>query len=185
MKKKYILLIIIIIIVAIPSSAFVLAKTGVWGMGAWYLEAIRPEYVDVKAFRENKEDFQVIADLVLKHKDELEKIGADFVSFDSVDGDYVLFNYENDDHIRLNKQEQESLMRIWETFYGDNCDFDKIWVNNNRIAFSTRVFDFAVVYSLDNSRPTYIYSPDEDNYRSYYTKKLMRNWYYIGSNDYK
>jgi len=89
-----------------------------------------------------------------------------------------LYNMNTLKPIKLNKKEEESLIRIDRAFVSNKGQFRSIGIYKNKITFETENDAFAIVYSLDGKKPTSLDIPNSQNY-NFYVKELKPNWYQV------
>ena len=89
-----------------------------------------------------------------------------------------LLNMNNYKPINLSKAELESLERGYKVFLNNKGDFRIISTYKDKIFFELDKDDFAIVYTLEGSKPTKMDILDSNDYH-FYVKELKPNWYQV------
>lgn len=180
MKKKTKVLISLIVLLIVTVGIFIgisLYRESPTGQIATFNTAYNSRtYVNDKDFNDCYEDFCTIVDIAVSYGDQLDE--SDYYFMVGVDGDVMYMSYDGD-RVELNKNEEQSLRRIDEAF--KQSSFDVIWVYKDRISFDIYNDYYSLVYSFDDSQPTYIPGLEYMEV-SYNVQKIRKNWYHITGN---
>jgi hypothetical protein len=124
------------------------------------------------------DDFQTIADVAKRYEDGNDQPRSNFLLSGYANGvDYLS---DHGHRIELSDQELKSLINLQKAFKCKDANFIGIRLHGNRIAFETNNGHYTLVYSIDDSEPTYVNSPEE-NWEIYVTK-IRNNWYHVVKN---
>lgn len=98
------------------------------------------------------------------------------VDYDIINKYHILFD---DERIEMGKDVRDSLDRIADDAFCKESDSDLyvIVISKDRIAFEIDNGQYALVYSFDDSKPTYISSPDDGQKIS--VRKIEKYWYHV------
>ena len=98
------------------------------------------------------------------------------VGYDIINKHHILFD---DERIDMKNDVRDSLDRIANDAFCKNLNSDLyvIVIRKNRIAFEIDTGQYALVYSFDDSKPTYIASPDDGQKIS--VRKIEKYWYHV------
>jgi uncharacterized membrane protein len=121
----------------------------------------------------NKASFDEVADYVVNHKELLNGDGEIIVGNDDNQAYMLSPDFDN---VELGVHLSEALLNIINAFWEQNLEFTVIRVDGNEVAFVVMNEEFAIVYSQDGEKPTFIRSEDSEDGYSYYIKKLYYNW---------
>ena len=80
---------------------------------------------------------------------------------------------KTDDNVRV------AVVVVCDTFSLGNQPLECINAYDNFVSFETLTAGVSLVYSVDDSKPKYISTPDESYNGKVYTKKLLSNWYFV------
>ncbi|MDF9867500.1 hypothetical protein OKW22_001074 [Bacilli bacterium PM5-3] len=171
-KTKKIILSIVIIVLCLVIWIFGFSEYGSI-IKYWYIAPLFEKQIE--NFDENKNDYQLIVDRIIKSVNE-EKIMKDESLV--VEGNLISSTL-SENNIELTDTENRSLENIKNTFVGEFCAMDKIKIEtDNFIKFTSFDCNFGVVYSKDGNKPPS--SVDyEDFIIEYKIKKLAPNWYTV------
>lgn len=160
---------IIIIGVAVAFYGIIAVLNGV------YINASR-WYYNVKDFDIYYKDFQTLVDVAKRYESETEKSNEHFLLAEYKKG-VLYLNYQGK-RINLSEEEFKSLNNIPKAFQCKDALFYGIGIYKNRISFNIHGSHYyALVYSADNSKPTYVNTPDEND--DVFVKKVRDNWYHV------
>ncbi len=132
---------------------------------------------NIQDFNTYKDDFEVVAEIAMKNVNSEEKYNFVDCTFDRETQTYFLYNYQDKGRIELTEKELESVSNIKDAFTNKDAKLDTIRVHKNRVSFCTNNGQYAVVYSLDDSIPTYVNGPEEKH--NVFTKKICDKWYHV------
>ena len=163
----------LVTIIVIAISLVVVFKMSGYGDLARLYFTLR-NYSNVENFDKYNKDYQLIADKVIKFKDE-EKMLEELDLFTVYEGE---MNYGSKE-IRLSEDEKNSLLNIEKSFFRENFSMDMIRVyDDNYLAFMTMGTGFGVVYSQDGIRPSGLGTIGGED-KQYIIRKLSSNWYTV------
>lgn len=132
----------------------------------------------VEDFEMYKNDFESIVELTkyyFEKSDDTNKLIS--VGYDVNTKKYKLW-YDGTS-LQLTNEQQQSLNRIVKNAFPCDLDsnFDRITCYGEYIFFGIDNGQYAVVYSSNDSRPTFLIKPDENV--AYDIKKIEKYWYHI------
>ncbi|MCL2655291.1 MAG: hypothetical protein FWD65_06305 [Coriobacteriia bacterium] len=178
MKKK-LLIIALAVALAFVGLAVYVVRSGLWANRAWFLQPTCTIYVD--NFDKYSKDFQVLANFALKESKEHDYPEGSYIGVDSSDG-LKLFYSEDFEVISLTDQVQKSLERVNQSFHDAGGEFGAIFIYKDRLSFEINNDYFAVVYSLNGSKPVYVPPPgEESNPPIHQIKRLKGNWWTVAT----
>lgn len=167
-RRKKIIIIIFLIIICVV-GIFKFTETG-----NYVRYALTVYDSKVGNFDKYKKDYQVIADKVIKLRDEeIITKEANYV----VIGYGQMFNSTDYKEIELTEKEKQSLLNIETTFDQENYPMYMVRAyEENYIAFMPEGYPFGVVYSENGTRPRSLGALSEED-RNYRVKNLAPKWY--------
>jgi len=123
------------------------------------------------------EDFERIVHVVEKVRDESKQLYNLCVNegYDEESQNYYL-NYNGKKFV-LNEQEQKSLKNVQKAFKFKDAKFDYFRVFETKIKFETNNGQYELVYSSDDSEPTYMGLPEKE--KEFKCKRIRKNWYHV------
>ena len=146
---------------------------------AYYMNASKWAYI-VDDFDEYGDDFQAVAeycrDFFEDNKDDLKQ---NFISYYSSSIGPCHLVYDGG-WLELPEELQKSVNRLHDAFKYKDSNFDRILYYDGRISFNIDNGAYALVYSFNDSKPTFVMKPDEDIKIS--VKKINKNWYHVVNN---
>jgi flagellar biosynthesis regulator FlaF len=136
-------------------------------------------------FNARYEDFLTVAQVAEKYIDEAEKTGNRclLLEYDQQSKKYNLYYLiigSKNERVELSNQEQKSLSSVDEAFKSKDARLDGLRVFKNRISFETDNGQYTLVYSIDDSKPTFLNLPGKDP--NFYVRKIRDHWYHVVNN---
>lgn len=141
--------------------------------------------VSDKDFNAHYDDFLAVAQVAEKYNDEAEKTGNRCIMVDydqqSMNNhlDYLTNGYKSV-RVDLSGQEQKSLNSITKAFKCKDAKLDMLRIFKNRISFETDNGQYTLVYSINDSKPTFLNLPEKKE--NYYVRKIKKCWYNVVAN---
>lgn len=136
---------------------------------------LRWEYsISNQDFNQYYDDFETIVKLAERYQEKGQS-DAQYM-MEGHDNGVIYLSYQGE-RIHLSEQESESLKNIESAFNNPDADFDGIRIYANRISFEIANGQYALVYSADNSKPTFVNVPSEKY--GVYVKKIREHWYHV------
>ena len=127
-------------------------------------------------FKNYADDFTVVADLALSEYRDMRYEGDERLEFligRSDDGNYYISN--NNVIVHLSSKQQQSLNNIIKSFTYEYSYPSEIIVYENRVSFHEVSKQYALVYTVDGTKPDFLYKPT-DNIKIH-VRKIKENWY--------
>lgn len=120
-------------------------------------------------------DFQTVVNAVNSYAGDFETdLKMTFLVERMVDNTALYFEGNK---LKLDESEQSALEHIREAFSDSDAPLESIRVYPGRISFHISNGQYALVYTLDDSKPTFVNTPDET--QTVLTKKIQKNWYHV------
>jgi len=141
-------------------------------------------YMYVHDFNAYYNDYRVIAEVALRYKYLLSNEKGYYLMYDFKGGRCCLFLIddsanEKNSEIKLSAQEEKCLNRVNESF-GEGVSLDGIRVYQNRVGFEIEQDQYAIVYTINDSKPTFLALPGE--HQSIKVVKIRSHWYHVKGN---
>jgi len=124
-----------------------------------------------------KDDFLIVAEIALKNVDIEKEYNFLVYDVDYYTKERCLYSYQQEKRIELTEKEFKSVNSIRYAFTVKDAQLEIIRVYGNRVLFCTNNGQYSVVYSLDDSVPTYVNAPEE--IYDVFTKKICAKWYHV------
>jgi hypothetical protein len=192
MNKALKACVIAICVLVVVSAASVLAystndhfKTFVDERNFFYQAGIWRYCVSNEDFNAHYDDFLTVAQVAKKYVNEAERTDnrSILLGYDQKSQNYYL-DYiiigSNSERIELSEQEQKSLNSITQAFKCKDAQLENLRIFANRISFETDNGQYTLVYSMDDSKPTFLNLPGKDP--EFYVRKIRENWYNVVKN---
>ena len=130
---------------------------------------------DVKNYAD---DFTVIADLALSEYKDMRYEGDERLEFligRSDDGNYYISN--NNVIVHLSSKQQQSLNNIIKSFTYEYSYPSEIIVYENRVSFHEVSKQYALVYTVDGTKPDFLYKPTDST--KIHVRQIKENWFHV------
>ncbi len=136
-----------------------------------------PERI-VTLFETYEEDYTKIAQIY--YNDYLTR-EEDKVAYSTAESGEITCRLQDTDlkKIALTEDETASARRIDDTFSLDGYYWDRVYVYEGFVSFSTVTGHVSLVYSVDGSKPTRINFPDDGFEYIVSDAKITEHWYYM------
>lgn len=137
-------------------------------------DTIRWKY-SVSNFDKHYDDYAGVMEIAKGYEGEVQQTGIHYLTVDHDHGNCYL-SYQGK-RIELNQQQQDSLNTVDQSFTYKDSVFDTVRIYDNRISFNIENGQYALVYSFNDTKPSFVNHPEED--WKIYVKKLINNWYNV------
>lgn len=89
-----------------------------------------------------------------------------------------LYSFQSKSRISLTERESKSLIDVDNAFPDKDTQLDNIRVYPNYVYFNTINGQYSLVYSANDSEPTFIYLNSHEE-KNIFVKKICENWYHV------
>ena len=165
MKKKTTITIIILLVVVLFFFTFFFRPTVSY---------------DKQLFIKNKSSYDKVATFCYDCYQNSQS-SIDILVF-SITNDNSLYCYDNREYYSLTDEQKNSLRIVEETFSLDHHTLESLYVTDNYVIFNIVNGRATFIYSVDNSKPTFVNTPKEDS-QYIYVEKIVEHWYFACNQD--
>lgn len=149
-------------------------------IGAGALSLYSARWRNAADFETYSKDFESIASLVYKDYGKSKDADGTVLGIGrNSEGNYYIS--DGDVILKLTSAQQNSMNNIFAAFTYDYSYPDRIVVYQNRVSFHITSNQYALVYSPDGAKPTFLNSPDEN--AKIHIKVINKNWYHVAKDD--
>ena len=156
-------------------------------VGAWALWQGFSYYcfweLSIHGFNRYADDFQVMADVILEHEEEINQYDRPWLSAGG-SGAEAYMKIKTGPYLPLTDEEKEHVENANKAFHaGTGHDMNFIELKENEVWFGTELRGYYVVYTKDGKWPDYSNDPGFDN-KEVSVRKNSAHWYEVMA-DYK